>query len=88
MQTFLVEHYRPGLTAADLQRAAHVIRSATAELELEGTAVHYVRSTIVPGDEAFLSLFEAESEEIVRAAYARAGIVFERITLAVAEEAQ
>jgi hypothetical protein len=86
VQTFLVEHYRPGLTAADLRHAARTIRAATLALEGEGSPVHYVRSTIVPGDEAFLSVFEAESEEAVRRAYARAGVPFERISLAIQEE--
>jgi hypothetical protein len=86
MQTFLVEHYRPGFTAAELQHAASVIRSAALALELEGAALHYVRSTIVPHDEAFMSVFEAESTEAVRQAYARAGVPFERISIAVHEE--
>jgi hypothetical protein len=88
VQTFLVEHYRPGLTAADLQRAASAIRSAALALELEGASLHYVRSTIVPNDEAFMSVFEAESEEAVREAYVRAGLPFERISIAVPEDAE
>ena len=86
MQTFLVEHYRPGLTAGDLQRAARVIRAAALALEREGSSLHYVRSTIVPGDEAFMSVFEAESEDAVRQAYARARIPFERISIALQED--
>jgi Protein of unknown function (DUF4242) len=86
MQTFLVEHYRPGLSAEDLRHAAGVIRAAARALEGEGSTVHYVASTIVPADEAFMSVFEAESEEDVRAAYARAGAEFERISAAVAAD--
>lgn len=86
MQTFLVEHYRPGLSAEDLQGVAGLVRAATLALEGEGAHVHYVRSTIVPGDEAFMSVFEADSEDAVRQAYARAGVEFERISLALPEE--
>jgi hypothetical protein len=86
MQTYLVEHYRPGLTAEDLRQAAALVRAAAAELQHAGTAVRYLRSTIVPTDEAFLSMFEAASEDDVRATCARAGIPFERISLALPEE--
>lgn len=88
MQTFLVEHYRPGLTTEALQDAARRVRAAALALERQGSDVHYVRSTIVPGDEAFLSVFEAASEDAVRQAYARAGVGFERISLALPEEVQ
>lgn len=43
-------------------------------VEQLGRGVRYVRSTIVPGDEALMSLFEAASEALVREAYARAGL--------------
>jgi len=45
-----------------------------------------VRSTIVPGDEFFLCIFDAASEELVREAYARAGITFQRISTALGDE--
>jgi Protein of unknown function (DUF4242) len=83
---FLVEHYRPGLTAEELGAWAARIRAATGEMEEEGNAVHYLRATIVPADESLLCLFEAASEQLVRQAYARAGIPFERITEAVPHE--
>jgi hypothetical protein len=83
MQTYLVEHYRPGLTTEALQDAAGRVRDAALALERRGIEIHYVRSTIVPGDEAFLSLFEAASEDAVRQAYSRAGVHFERISLAI-----
>jgi hypothetical protein len=86
MQTYLVEHYQPGLSAADLQEAAALVRIAAAALQREGSAVRYLRSTIVPGDEAVLSVFEAVSEIAVQEAYALAGVPFERISLALPEE--
>lgn len=86
LETFLVEHYRPGLDAASLWRAAADIRRAGTPRRRKG-AVRYVRSTVVPDDEAFISIFEAESEEALRVAYARAGLEFDRISRAVEEHA-
>ena len=86
LETFLVEHYRPGLDAASLSRAAVEIRRAAAPRRRRG-AVRYVRSTVVPDDEAFISIFEAESEETLREAYARAGLAFDRISRAVEDHA-
>jgi len=83
MPTFLVEHYRPGLDEDGLRQTAARVRTATLALEREGRCVHYVRSTLVPGDEAFLSVFEAASEGVVREAYGRAGATFERISRAI-----
>ena len=84
-QTFLVEHYRPGLDADALRHSAARIRETALAMEREGKPVRHVRSTVVPGDEFFLCVFEAASEELVRAAYARAGIAFERISPADSE---
>jgi len=83
MQTYLVEHYRPGLDEEGLRRTVASVRTAALALESEGGRVHYVRSTIVPNDEAFLSVFEAASESVVREAYGRAGATFERISRAI-----
>ena len=77
-ETFLVEHYRPGLTADGAWAA--LVRETTGEMEREGKPVRYLRATIVPTDESLLCVFEATSEQLVREAYARAGIPFERIT--------
>ena len=79
-ETFLVEHYRPGLTADELAAWAARVRDTTGEMEREGKPVRYLRSTVVPTDESLLCTFEAASEQLVREAYARAGIPFERIT--------
>ncbi len=83
---YLVEHYRPGLSSERLAAAAADVRAAAAALAAEGRPIAYLRSTIVPADESYLSLFEAGSEDDVRAAYARAGIPYERISAAVAAE--
>ena len=85
-ETFLVEHYRPDSTAAELGSLAADVRDAAAAMELRGKPVRYLRATIVPTDEALLCVFEAESEELVRETYARAGIPFERITAVIPDE--
>jgi hypothetical protein len=54
----------------------------------EGRAVRYLRSTVVPADEALLCVFEAGSEELVRDLYARAGVPFERLSVAIADESE
>lgn len=85
-ETYLVEHYRPGLTAESLQRTAALVRATASAMEREGRPVHYVRSTIVPHDEALLSLFESTSEHLVRETYARSGVAFERISRAISPD--
>jgi Protein of unknown function (DUF4242) len=54
----------------------------------EGSTVRYVRSTIVPADEAFLCVFEAGSEDLVRDVYARAGVPFDRVSVAITDESE
>ncbi len=84
-QTYLVEHYRPGLTVDGLKQWAARIHEATDELEREGKSVRYLRSTIVPADESLLCVLEAASEELVREAYERAGLPFERLSIVLSE---
>jgi len=83
-QTFLVEVYGPPRTRAEsLRELAVRVRDASAALQLEGRAIAYVRSTIVPEDEYLLCVLEAVSEEAVREACARAGLAQERVSLVV-----
>ena len=49
--------------------------------------MRFLRSTIVPRDESFLCVLEAASEQLIRTAYARAGIPFERISTVITDEA-
>jgi hypothetical protein len=86
-ETFLVEHYRPGLSADELGAWAARMRDAAGEMEREGKAVRYLRATIVPTDESLLCIFEAASEQLVRETYARAGLPFERITAVISDAA-
>jgi len=84
-ETFLVEHYRPGLTVDELRQWATQVRDTAVAMEREGKPVRYLRSTIVPADESLLCVLEAATEELVREAYARAGIPFERLSTVIPE---
>jgi len=84
--TYLVEGYRPGIPVEALKRAAQRLNAAAAQMAREGKPVRYVHSTIVPEDESCLSLIEAASESLVREAYARARVHFERISTAIPVE--
>jgi hypothetical protein len=44
--------------------------------------VRCLHTTIVPADEGFLAVIEASSEDAVRDAFGRAGVPFERISIA------
>jgi hypothetical protein len=83
LQTFLVEHYRPGRDVAQLSSSIARIREVVAEMERSGEPVRYLSATIVPGDESFFCLIEAASEEVVTDAYERADVPFERISTAI-----
>jgi Nickel responsive protein SCO4226-like len=82
--TYLVEHYQPGLDQEALQGYAAQVHAAANALREEGKRVRNLRSTILPDDESLLCLFEADSEQLVRDVYARAALPFDRISQAVA----
>jgi butyrate kinase len=84
-ETYLVEHYGPGLTVDVFKQWAGRVRDAANAMEREGKPVRYLRSTIVPTDESLLCLLEAETEALVRATYARAGLPFERLSSVIPE---
>jgi hypothetical protein len=81
--TYLVEHYRPGSSVEALRHELLDVRRSAADMARRGDGVRYVRSTIVPGDEAFLAVFEATSEGLVRETCARAGLADARISQAI-----
>ena len=83
MPSYLVESYRAESPSA-LADAGERARSA-AELD---TAVRYVRTTFLPGDEQVLHLFEAPSHDAVRRAVRSAALKYERIVEAVERSAQ
>jgi Protein of unknown function (DUF4242) len=84
-QTYLVEHYRPGVEVDVFKQWAARVRDTAAAMEGEGKPVRYVRAAIVPADESLLCVLEAADEELVRATYARAGIPFERLSTVIRE---
>jgi hypothetical protein len=81
---FVVERYLPGLDQERLVGLLGNLGRATQELRAEGTAVRYLGSTIVPGDEACFCQFDGASEAVVAEANERAGVPFDRIVAAVA----
>jgi hypothetical protein len=83
--TYLVEHYRPGLGAAQLSTAVSTIRDQLGGLGEHSASPRFLGSLIVPVDEAFLVVVRAESELHVREAYLMAGATFDRITVAIAD---
>jgi hypothetical protein len=85
---YLVEHYSPGLTVDGLGCRAARVRETAVAMGSEGRAVRYLRSTIVPADEALLCVLEAGSEELVREVYKRAGVPLERLSIAIADESE
>ena len=85
-RTFLVECYRPSSTSADLEWVAARVRDAVDQLEREGRPVRFRHSTVVATDESFLCVVEAPSEALVRVAYERANVTFERISAARTEQ--
>jgi hypothetical protein len=84
-QTYLVEDYRPGLTVDGLKQLAARVREAMDQLEREGKSVRYLHFMIVPADESLLCVVEAAREELVREAYARAGLAIERLSIVLFE---
>lgn len=84
--TYLVEGYRPGVSVEALRQAAERLRETVDEMSREDKPLRYVRSTIVPLDESCLFLVAAASEGLVREAYARAGVHFDRISTAISVE--
>jgi hypothetical protein len=50
MSEYLVEHYQPNSTTADLEGAASRVREAVDQLERDGRAVRFRHSTVVATD--------------------------------------
>jgi hypothetical protein len=82
-RTFVVEHYRPGLSRDELRQLAEHIRDVVVDMNQAGKPIRCLSSTVVPEDDYFQSVLEATSERLVREAHARAGVSFERISEAI-----
>ena len=72
MPTYIVESYGTESVVADQRHRAEL----AAEL---GTGVIYVRTTIVPGDESLLHVFQAASSDILGDAINLAALECDRI---------
>ncbi len=77
---YLVENYSPGVSVANLQAASRRVCAEVEALARVGNRVRMLRTAIVPGDEALLCLLDAASEDLVREAFVRAGVAFDRIS--------
>jgi hypothetical protein len=82
---YLVEHYRPGLSVTGLVTLAALVRNTAGAMQSEGRPVRYLHSTIVPAEEALLSVFESATEELVHEVYARADVPFDRMGAVISE---
>ena len=76
MPTFIVESYSAAGAVADQRARAELIPRL-------GTGISYIRTTVVPGDETLLHVFEAASPEALRDAVATAELEFDRIVEAI-----
>jgi hypothetical protein len=79
VSTFLVEICRPRPGAQRVSDAAARARRATAALREEGAAVRYRQSILVPGEETWFCLFDADSLDAVAAVLERAALVSTQI---------
>jgi hypothetical protein len=82
MRRFLVELYVPR-SPDDGTASARRAREAVEQLAREGTAVRYVRTTLLPDDETCFHVFEAPSPEVVAQVTQRAGFAGARILRAI-----
>ena len=76
---FLVERRLPGLAEQDLVLMQATMIKASGRFAARGEYVRYLRSTFIPRQQRLLSLFEAATMELVRAANEAALIPFTSI---------
>jgi NAD(P)-dependent dehydrogenase (short-subunit alcohol dehydrogenase family) len=79
---FLVEAYASCGAARATGPLVEDLALAAQQISDEGEDVRLLRAILVPEDEVCLYLYRSPSAEAVRAAAARAGLRFERITAA------
>ena len=82
-ETYLVEHYWPGITADAFRSAVARLRSTSRAMARGGVPIRYLHSTMVPSDEAAFCVLSAASPELIEQLYARVGLRFDRIVAAV-----
>ena len=80
--SFLVERYHPGITADAFRDARARVRASAAAMRRDGSPIRCVHSTLLPGDDAMLSVIDAASSELVEQRFTRAGVRVDRIVRA------
>jgi hypothetical protein len=80
--TYLVEHYLPGITPEAFRTSTDRVRATARAMARGGVPIRYLRSILVPADEAAFCVFTAASIELIEQLYARAGVRFDRIVAA------
>jgi hypothetical protein len=80
---YLVEWYRPELTAGQLDLTAAKLGDCAAAMREEGSSVRLLMTLAVPTDEVLYGVFVAPSAKTVSETCRRAGIPAERLTKAV-----
>ena len=80
---YLVEWYRPQLTAGQVDDTAAKLQECAATLRGEGLSVELLMTLGVPTDEVLYSIFAAGSAQTVSETCRRAGVPAERLTKAV-----
>ncbi|HZU45919.1 MAG TPA: hypothetical protein VFA16_01480 [Mycobacterium sp.] len=80
---YLVEWYRPELTAESLDHTAAMVSETAARMRAEGSAVRLMMTLAVPADEVLFAVFSARSAHIVSEACRRAGVPAQRVSSAV-----
>lgn len=78
-RTFLVEHYRPGVTIAAFAQDTSRVRASAETMAGAQAPVALLHSTLIPEDETGFCVFTAASRGLVEEAYRLAGVSFERI---------
>ena len=84
MPTYLVERYWPGVTLEQLLEALERGQRVIEEMNQEGTRIHDISCTLIPGEEVVFSVYNGPSAAAVRRLNERASIPVSRIVDAIA----
>jgi len=82
---YLVEWYRAGLDAEQLNGIAAAVDRSLASVRAEGSLVQRVWTLAVPTDDMVFGVFMASSADIVELVCRRAGMPASRLTAALAD---
>jgi hypothetical protein len=82
--TYLVERYWPGVTIERLLDALRRSRQVMEQMSSEGTRLRHITTTLIPGEEVVLSVYEGPSAVAVAQLNERADILVSRIVDAIA----